>query len=558
MLNKMNHKNNTLGNRLGSAALSSFAFAAFFTLGLPLQTFLGNSEMFDYQLLEMLPELLFAFLTVFSILIIIEMLFERFAGRFIHLLLITIAVCGYLEAGVLSVGMPQLNGDLWRFCRPSLRQYLDCVIVLLIFILVLVFNKVLQRYITCISVCFIVMCFAFVLDSASMRSSTPLEKSSFDAGMTTAYDVAKSVTFSGHRNIIVLSLDSAPADIAYQIMREDKNLRTHFNGFLEFYQNIGMHDCTTRGIPAIVTGNYLEKNTTFSENLASIWGRDSCLTAVKDAGYSMYVQLGGTRNYTNRRTSFTPTKSIVESKWKLLNYTNGDPFITLWDVLLFRLVPYRVKFRVISKAIIKGRNFVSGGKLLRREWEVYPILSEAPLEDLSEHGNFLYFHTEGVHLPIVKGKNGEDVPHGLDTRARIKDNLHYLINEIAKLLENIKAKGCYDNSLIIITTDHGIVADPKSALLWVKPFESNRDFKESDAPTSHCKIASLIKTSLDKNLSEDGIINLLSQEERILRIRQKTPEKWWLFGRMADTYDIIYDKYGCECRRENLGEFVIN
>lgn len=111
--------------------------------------------------------------------------------------------------------------------------------------------------------------------------------------------------------------------------------------------------------------------------------------------------------------------------------------------------------------------------------------------------------------------------------------------------------------MIIISTDHGIVADPKSALLWIKPFNSKKPFKRSNAPTSLSKVSDVLKSSLDLNLSINEIEEILSEKVRRLRVRQVTPDKWWQFGRKVDTYDIFYDDKGAEMGRQNLGAFLV-
>ena len=125
-------------------------------------------------------------------------------------------------------------------------------------------------------------------------------------------------------------------------------------------------------------------------------------------------------------------------------------------------------------------------------------------------------------------------------------------------MDSLRAKNVYDNSMIVIAADHGILYDAKSAMLWVKPFGAKGAYSTNCAPTSHSQIAWMLKDSVEHDLNMAQIVELLSQKRRLLRIRQSSPDKWWQFGRTVDTYDIFFDATGTEISRKNLGEFKVN
>ncbi len=540
------------------AVLCALAFSFFFTLALPLQSYISNRLMFEYDLGDLLSEVILIFFVSFIVLTMLLLVAEYIFGRFPILLMLIAGICGYLEVGILSIWLPQLNGELWLFARPSIRLYLDVIVFILLLVLGIWYRKRLYGWMTWGAIGFIIMSIAFIMDTSSARCQKVI-RTAFDDGFCPAYDMVRSVVFSTNRNVIVISIDSAPADLTAEIIEEDKNLKSQFPGFIEFKNNIGMHDCTTRGTPAFVTGNYLEKETSLQENEASFWGDNSVVKSYLDAGYNMFVRMGAGKSYTNRRTFVYSTPSHDESKWHLLRYTKDTPYITLLDVLCFRIVPYRRKLCVINKAIWRGEAIKGNGlNMVYREWQVYPILKSAEILKEPKGKCFCLLHTEGVHVPIIKGRHGEDFVGDSNSREAIKAALHYILDQFADLMRTFRERGIYDNSMIVFSTDHGIVRTPKSALLWVKPFNDRGEFYSSGIPTSHSKISNLLKKSVSGDLSREQIIDALSQKERKLRIKQPSPEKWWYFGRVIDTYDIIYDEFGNETKRENLGEFKIN
>ena len=272
------------------AALCALAFSFFFTIALPLQTFLGNTEMFDYGVGSLLPELMVAWVIVFVVSFVIQVVTEPFLGRLIHLGFFVLTLFGYLESGILSVGLPQLNGELWLFCRPSIRLYLDLWIFCAGLIAMFVFRKALYGCLHWCSLALLIMSVAFIFDVKGKTGDAPIQ-TEFDDGFCPAYDMVKSAELSTNRNVIVVIVDSAPADILDQVMRESPELQSHFPGFTAFPNNIGMHDNTRRGMSGLVTGRYLERDTAYAENMARFWGKDSAVSTFKDAGYDLYVRL---------------------------------------------------------------------------------------------------------------------------------------------------------------------------------------------------------------------------------------------------------------------------
>lgn len=530
---------------------------AFFFVLLPLQTYLSNQDMFLYGVWEILPELLASFIVVSAVLSFLLYFIGKWLGRFPHLLVMGVCLCGYLQVTLLSIGMPQLNGELWLFQKWSVRQYLDVTVFSLVFIVLFVFRKTFYRYLVWIMVALLVMQVSFCADALVTRDkSVGRVKTEFDGGFCPVVDVVKSLRYSKYRNIIVLSLDSSPADLADEIVCEDASLRKRFYGFYGFSENIGMHDNTTRGIPSFATGQYIEKDTHVIDHAASFWGDDSAVTLFKKNGYDMFVRMGAGSSYTNVRKSYSDSERGIEPKLKIFNYTKSDPYITLFDIVKFKLARWRKKHSIMIKAMMDGNVKMAGGSMLRREYEMYPYLLEAPVGD-SLNPCFIYLHTEGVHVPVLKDENGNDLQAPTWSKDGIKRNLHYLLRQVAEMMDAIQEKGIYDNTMIIISTDHGIVADPKSALLWIKPFNSKKPFKRSNAPTSLSKVSDVLKSSVDLNLSINEIEEILSEKVRRLRVRQVTPDKWWQFGRKVDTYDIFYDDKGAEMGRQNLGEFLV-
>jgi arylsulfatase A-like enzyme len=74
---------------------------------------------------------------------------------------------------------------------------------------------------------------------------------------------------------------------------------------------------------------------------------------------------------------------------------------------------------------------------------------------------FLFFHTYEIHSPYTRDyfeKRMDQYPKDLDRKeviSRYDSGIHYADRNIEKLIKVLKEQGLYDNTIILITADHG-------------------------------------------------------------------------------------------------------
>ena len=79
-------------------------------LVVPLQAFLGNASLYPFGLARLVLELGVVFAALTLVLFLLFLLSARFLRGTLHGILLGAAVCVYLESGVLSAGLPEING----------------------------------------------------------------------------------------------------------------------------------------------------------------------------------------------------------------------------------------------------------------------------------------------------------------------------------------------------------------------------------------------------------------------------------------------------------------
>lgn len=507
-----------MSREIRDSLIVAVALAMVAAIVLPLQTFLRNAEIYPFSLGRLIPELL--------------LLATVLAGGFFVLarwarlgsVLTALAVLVYLESGPLSIGLPELNGGSVPALANTVRVIADAIVWGLVLVVLVVFARKLASWRSVIAGAALVLSLASLVDVALGRSAPVADAKAGDfAGgeLVNQPTVVENVRYSPTRNILVFILDSLPGRDAADAIRTNVILKAAFPGFRAYSRNIGMHECTKRGVPGLVTGRYYDPNEMIeSEYPMTMYGTNSVVMAAADAGWQVafspdLMPYGYTNLPIERRVALQRERRSRDAL-AILRQSREVPYLSLFDLVAFRLSPFGFKCKILysrTRHAVSGRH---GQDAFWQETVQYSRLAASPIS--AEKKPFLgIFHTWGAHLPWTGTLNG-----------KISEKL----SALAQLMSEYRAKGIYDNSLIVITTDHGLdmglplkgYPPSAAALLWVKGEGAAEPFAESDVPTSHARVAPLISASLVKPVRD---LDAMLQDKRKL-YREKVFEngKW--------------------------------
>ena len=508
-----------------SSVVALFA-AAFNAIILPVQSYLVNQSDFGFALIDLLRDVAVDFVVAFMVLFIMLSILARFWGRFFHVILVFVLIYEYLETGVLAIGLPPLNGEIGYFAANRVRGFLDLgVLVAFVCVAVLCWWRI-REVIHWIALVFMILSAVSLFDVHSdARMSANIENMVI-RDFNTKEDVAKSATFSTNRNVMVFVLDMVSSEVAEDILCHDDELRKKFDGFICYRNNIGMHMCTEVGSAGMLTGRYFKDPATLTEYVYSIFGTNSVLSCYTGSAIPVYSLPGAMKfGYTNRLRGVGPGKEIRNTLHNCLTWRMEDQQKwNLAEIVRFRSTPF------IAKAIVFGKivsSWPSQGDI-HDESQLYPILAECPV--VSDYGTtFHWYHTTGTHPPLQIDRFGHAISEARFGYDAHREKAWYAMKLLGNLFEACRNKGVYDNSLIVVCADHAaeyehggaFIKDglPSKALpmLWVKPMKAHGPAHESNLPTSHSKIAELIKATRARDLSQTEIEGVLRTEDRLFR-----------------------------------------
>jgi len=468
------------------AAIVSESFAAIAAVALPLPTFLRNSEVYPFSAGRLVPELL-AWAAVLAGVCLPAARRVRGAA-----LLAALSACVCLEAGPLSAGLPELNGGFVSELSNVGRACLDAAVWTAVAAGFVVFARKLKPWLPLVSLAVAALSLASLVDVVLTKPrETSVERAG--RGFESQPTVVANVAYSPTRDVLVFVLDSAPALEASDVMRTNAALRAAFAGFTAYPRNVAMHECTKRGVPGLATGRYYDPaEMPEAEYPMTMYGTNSVVAAADAADWSVafspdLMPYGFTNLPVERRVS-REERPRKRDALAVLRQSREVPYLSLLDLVAFRAAPFGVKGRLLYS---RTRHAVGGRHERDAFWQestMYPALGTRPVSE--DPRPFLgFFHSWGVHPPWS---------------GSLESVLTAKLTALARLMDDYRRTGIYDRSLIVVTSDHGLgfarahegYPPSASALLWVKPEGARGPFAESATPTSHSRIAPLVRAAL--------------------------------------------------------------
>lgn len=500
---------------LPSSALVALALAVLMQVALPIQSYLANQSSYPFSFGALAGSVALRFSLLFVLATTSISLLVWCFGRWVLGAVSAFVACVYLESGILSAWLPDLNGDWWFFQNRT-RGLWDAAVWAGVFVLFAALHPVIKKHYGFVAVCLSVMVGASMFDVKREEEADTSKLVVHD--FSSIETVIRNVTYSTKRNVLVFVIDSLEREIAHAIMEDPmtgSELRGKFQGFTEYLDNVGAGNNSLIGVANLFTGNYPENMDDLFDYFASVYSSQSALVDYLDEDTDIYLATEALGyGYCNRQdSSKRKTHTSVPARGCFNIPGQDGQGWTLSGITRFRWLPFAAK----AKYAYLAERFMPEPDFNLHEWVVYPFLKGA--ETQPEKKTLVFVHTRGVHSPILYNREGKRLSQGAVGDAACQEIGIFIMRQLADMFDAYREKGIYDNSLIVVLADHGTQGDkqlssetlPKNGrpFLWVKPNDSHHDFKSSNLPTSHARVSALLRAASRRTLSESDISELL-------------------------------------------------
>ena len=193
--------------------------------------------------------------------------------------------------------------------------------------------------------------------------------------------------------------------------------------------------------------------------------------------------------------------------------------------VLFRYLPYQLK------PVAKIENLDINRTKESSDGELYSSLNDVVYDYIREDLNvvddkyFAFIHVVGAHPPFVYDK--ELVRH--TEEGTYEDGVNASISIVNEYLKRLRKNGMYDNSVIIIMSDHGngekdTTIERSNPILYIKGINEKHDYEKSSKKISYANLNDAYIQLLKGDTSDKLFENLDNSKRRLIYSELYNPE----------------------------------
>lgn len=440
-------------NRVGlkaSMALSASVCFMFF-LYAPLELYFMNKDEFWYDIWVLAPIMLCVFLAFTGICIAGFALLYKCGGNLFRtavLFLFVLFVCSYVQGNYFIKYLPVFDGraidwSLYAGVGRTQSAILWCVITgTVVFLYRRLQTERLYKVIQTISVCLLLL---FLVTLSALCMTNQGLESKNNICVTTDYELSVSTD----RNFIILLLDALDGGAFSDIVVGDEELESVFTDFTFYDNTLSAYPFTGYNVPYILSGMWFENRTERDVYFREVATESPFFETLESRGYTLGLYDVDLRIDEKTGGRF---ENIGTYTKRVSSYTD---FIR-WQIMLvgMKYAPFDLKrFSFVNPNAFENLRVLEGESEAFRDSnnrDFYDMLTQEELQYRNDK-SFKFIHLWGSHPPYEYDKDLNYLPEG----GTLAQSVEACITLSDRYLRKLKEGNVYDNSIIIIMSDHG-------------------------------------------------------------------------------------------------------
>ena len=470
------------------AALPCLLLCFMYCVWGPMEVFVGNASNFRFRYNDVIWPLLTVMALLSAGLTALIALLRRRVFAFAISCVFAFALCSYIQNMFLNLNLGLLEGEAVDWLQYTAHGWknlwLWALMFLAIVIILMRFKKHTRLIVMwCSAVLLAVQAITFGVVSVNhIRSDAHrAQEPAYVLSGEGQYDV------SAQGNVVVFLLDYFSNDYIDATLKVYPDILEPLHDFT-YYDNCD--PCYIGTFPSVVhmlTGNAFNTAVTIDDWFNQSWTSDSAR-----AFYSALAQNGYQFHFYDSSSTYFGLK-YAQPYVKNLKLVPNETYTVTKNALvrrMLRLSMYRYLPHMFKKDFYQPTNvFNEMVNLYSEEIPMsynsaafYNVLSTNGLRRVENDGKYLIVEfLRGTHPPYEINENIE-----WDETATLEQCAAGYLKIVAAYLDQLKAQGVYDNTTVIITSDHGDKEDSMQVMYFIKEAGVHRDkMAVSSAPISH-------------------------------------------------------------------------
>lgn len=454
-----------LWERIKTSSVIALFIGITFSVYGPLEIVLSDPAAFWFQLSDILPTVAIAFLLAFGVTALLLFSLSYFSDVF-YALFCGFGVALYIQGSITPINDIFLNTMLW-------------IIIIAAFIILFDVKSTICKKVVIFTSVGIIGVQLFTI-GALLITADNTQKDHFYVSTENQLELSE-----GH-NIVVVVAESFDGKTFSEIIAKEPETVSQFDGFTFYPDTTGIVLGAPESGLTLLTGNKVESDRTFSENVKEAYLSTPLYRALTENGYAINVYAPESLISGDIISNID---NICQDQLRISSMEECGSL--LYKMVAFHQMPYALRenfhytveeFTDIAVGSATNPKYIESNMLLH--------------DEIVEKGITLSDAQNSYHLYWIDGQSESVVMDRdcapLDTPVQETDAGYTaaqyeqavgVVNLMGEFIAELKGKGLYDNTTIIFTADHGwsVQANP---LLVVKPANSAGALHISEAPIS--------------------------------------------------------------------------
>lgn len=471
-----------------------------FAIYMPSSLFISNIDDFALDYIKIVPLIALVSVAVLVIVYIIGLIIpiKRLFYSYV-LLVFSLALGFYIQGNFLNPAFNSLNGKEIAWSQYKINGIISIIAWILVFVVPQVVYAIKENIMSLIVKWGSLFVTAMQLVSLVVLLLTTHKVVSND------FAVTKNGEFelSSKNNTIMFVVDTLDASWFEDMLLPNEEYKESLKDFTYFDDAVAGGAPTVLGIPTLLTGKIdmdasrdtseYYKDAYESSSLFADMQKSNCnVNLFTEFYYLDYCDKNSVDNLKmEQKYVISSRRGFMECLYKFVSFYAMPQFLkqNFWL--------YSGEF---NQYITLEDNTSNLYKL--DDAQFYQDFKEKGITTQNDKDTFVMYHLNGAHSPYVMDENAQAVPSdsiGVDSQIR------GIFKIIKEYMDELKAKGIYDSSTIIITADHGGIDLYSNPAILVKERNANHDeMVVSDSKITFTNVNNTIASSTLKDSSAYG------------------------------------------------------
>lgn len=508
---------------------SSFSIIFSVFLFKPIVLYVNNADDLWFNIFSLLiPAVLFSIVASIILAVILQLL-SKFRKLYIiiNVAILATDICFVLQSEILNLGYASLRLDGTQIDWSEYFMYgiLSTAAWLVIFALaaslIIIFSNHWKNIITIGCIC-IFLVGVIVSTTVIITSDKKLNKSLYNVTTNGVYELSQK------DNTVIFMLDTIDYAMYEKYISEHPETKEELNGFTEYSNVVTCGAYTNLALPCMLSGKMCSIEEDYHDYIDKIWSDNNVFELLNknDVDCRLFID----NNYAGKGAS-----SYIKNIEELNNNISYVPSIlqTMYKLSLFNVSPHFLK-QYIAFDTAELSPLVADNSYRIDDAEFYESYkNNNGFSYTNDYDNTVRFYQlNGAHIPYILNKDGVKE----NQKTSLEEQIEGSFNSISRMIKDMKENGVYDDSRIIILSDHGDYYLAQHSIILYKDKGATSPYKVDSSPISTYDISPTLASIVTGDYSLFGSGKTINDQTGI-----KTRTRTFTLGEMKLKYNTILE-----------------